>query len=71
MRLVRGVLRAGYGLVVGDDWKIFAAVVTGLGGGLLLLVGGVGVAVVAAVTGLLIGGLFVVAMIVDVLASGT
>jgi hypothetical protein len=66
MRIVRSVLRAGFGFVIGDDWKIFAAVVAALGSGLLLLVAGFMATVAAVIAGLLVGILFATAMIIDV-----
>ncbi|OLE23930.1 MAG: hypothetical protein AUG44_20720 [Actinobacteria bacterium 13_1_20CM_3_71_11] len=66
MRLLRGIGRFAYDFVIGDDWKIAAAVVGALLIGILLLVAGLPPAVTAVVTAGLLGTAFTVAMVVDV-----
>ena len=66
MRLLRGVGRFVYDFVVGDDWKIAAAVVGALLVGTLLLVAGAPTPVTVLGTAGLIGAAFTTAMVVDV-----
>ena len=66
MRVLRGIGRFAYDFVIGDDWKIAAAVVGALLIGILLLVAGLPAAVTAVVTAGLLGTAFTVAMVVDV-----
>jgi hypothetical protein len=70
MKLLRGVGRFGYDFIIGDDWKMAAAVVTALLIGVLLLVAGLPPAVTAVVTAGLLGTAFTVAMVVDVRRAG-
>ena len=67
MRYVRGFLRFWYDFIVGDDWKIAAAVVVALGAGALAVLAGYGdSAVLAPLVGLGVLATFVVALLVDV-----
>ena len=69
MTVLRGVGRFVYDFVIGDDWKIAAAVVCAVLVGALLLVADVRPGVTALVTGGLIGAAFTAAMVVDVRRS--
>jgi phosphopantothenate synthetase len=66
MSLVRGIGRFCYDFVIGDDWKIAAAVVLAVLAGAVLLLSGTPIAVVAVATAGLIGGAFVAAVLIDV-----
>jgi hypothetical protein len=66
MTLLRGVGRFVYDFVIGDDWKIAAAVVCALLVGVLLAVVGAPSAVTVLGTAGLIGAGFVAVMVVDV-----
>jgi hypothetical protein len=66
MSILRGIGRFVYDFIIGDDWKIAAAVVIALAAGLGLLTAGLPVEISAVATAILIGTAFVVAVIVDV-----
>jgi hypothetical protein len=66
MRFLRGVGRFGYDFVIGDDWKIAAAVVSALLVGVVLLVAGVPPAATVLITAGLVGAAFTAALVVDV-----
>ena len=66
MRVLRGVGRFAYDFVIGDDWRIAAAVVSALLVGALLLVADVPPGVTAVVTALLLGTAFTAAMVIGV-----
>lgn len=66
MRFLVGFGRFWYDFVIGDDWKIAAAVVTVLLIGALLVAGGVVGALLPPLLALGLGGAFAVAMAVDV-----
>jgi hypothetical protein len=66
MTLLRGVGRFVYDFVIGDDWKIAAAVVCALLAGVLLAVAGAPSTVTVLGTAGLIGAAFATAMVVDV-----
>lgn len=66
MRVLRGIGRFVYDFVIGDDWKIAAAVVCALLAGLLLLVAGVPPTVTVLATAALVGAAFATAIVVDV-----
>ena len=70
MRFRRAVGRFGYDFIIGDDWKIAAAVVTALLAGVVLLAWGVPATVTVLVTaGLVVLG-FTTAMVVGVCGTG-
>ena len=69
MRVLRGIGRFAYDFVIGDDWKIAAAVVSALLVGALLLVAEVPAGVTAVVTALLLGAAFTAAMVIGVRAG--
>jgi hypothetical protein len=69
MRFLRGVGRFGYDFVIGDDWKIAAAVVTALLAGVVLLVSGVPATATVPLTAGLIAAAFTTAMVIDVRGS--
>jgi hypothetical protein len=66
LRLLRGVGRFGYDFVIGDDWKIAAAVVGALLAGALLVVAGAPPMATALVTAGLVSAAFTAAMVIDV-----
>jgi hypothetical protein len=66
MRLLRGIGRFVYDFVIGDDWKVAAAVVIAVLAGAGLLLGGAPVAAVAVATAVFIGTAFVAAVLIDV-----
>jgi hypothetical protein len=66
MRFVRGVGQFVYDFVIGDDWKIAAAVVSALLVGVVLLVSGVPPTATILITASLVGAAFTTAMVVDV-----
>jgi hypothetical protein len=68
--LLRGVGRFVYDFVIGDDWKIAAAVVCALLAGVLLTVAGAPATVTVFGTAGLVGAAFIVAMVVDVRRGG-
>ena len=70
MTLLRGIGRFVYDFIIGDDWKIAAAVVSALLAGLLLLAVGVRPTVTVLVTAGLVATAFTIAMIVDVQRAG-
>jgi hypothetical protein len=70
MTLLRGIGRFVYDFIIGDDWKIAAAVVSALLAGLLLLVAGVPPTVTMLVTAGLVATAFTTAMIIDVQPAG-
>ena len=70
MRFLRAVGRFGYDFVIGDDWKIAAAVVTALLAGVILLALGVPATVTVLVTACLVGTGFTAAMVIDVRRTG-
>ena len=66
MRILRGIYQFLYDFIIGDDWKIAAAVVVALGSGLILLVAGVPEAAVAVITSVLLAAAFTIALVIDV-----
>jgi hypothetical protein len=66
MRFLVGFGRFWYDFVIGDDWKIAAAVVTVLVVGALLVAGGVVGALLPPLLALGLGAAFAVSMAVDV-----
>ena len=66
MSIVRAIGRFAYDFVIGDDWKIAAAVVSALLVGALLLVAGVPAVPVVLVTAGLLAAAFTAAMVIDV-----
>jgi hypothetical protein len=67
MRYVRGFLGFWYDFIVGDDWKIAAAVVVALGAGALAVLAGYGdSAAFPPLVGLGVLAAFVVAVLLDV-----
>ena len=66
MTLLRGVGRFVYDFVIGDDWKIAAAVVCALLAGVLLTVAGAPPTVTVLGTAGLIAAAFTTSMVVDV-----
>jgi hypothetical protein len=67
VRFVRGFGKFWYDFVIGDDWKIAAAVVVALGAGALAAIAGLGdSALFAPLVGLGVLAAFVVALLVDV-----
>jgi hypothetical protein len=66
MTVVRGIYQFLYDFIIGDDWKIAAAVVTALLLGLILLAAGLPTAVGIIVTAVLIGAAFTAALVIDV-----
>ena len=66
MTILRGIYRFLYDFIIGDDWKVAAAVVAALGSGLILLLAGVPAAAVAVLTGVLLGAAFTIALVIDV-----
>jgi len=68
--LLRGVGRFVYDFVIGDDWKIAAAVVCALLVGVLLTVAGAPAVVTVLGTAGLIGAAFTAAMVLDVRRGG-
>jgi hypothetical protein len=69
MNLVRGVYRFLYDFIIGDDWKIAAAVVTSLALGFVLTGTDMSAAAVAVLTALLVAAAFTVALVIDVRRS--
>ncbi|WP_269859586.1 hypothetical protein [Streptomyces sp. RPT161] len=70
MAFVKGFGRFWYDFLVGDDWKIAAAVLTALlVGAAALLTGGAPDGTLAALLGLLLVAAFVVALLADVRRS--
>jgi hypothetical protein len=66
MRFVRAFFRFWYDFIIGDDWKIAAAVVIVLlAGALVVLAGAGGSAVLPALLGLGIGAAFTVSLLID------
>ena len=70
MRFLRAVGRFGYDFIIGDDWKIAAAVVTALLAGVILLACGVPATVTVLVTTGLVALGFITAMVIDVRRTG-
>jgi hypothetical protein len=70
MNILRGIYRFAYDFVIGDDWKIAAAVVTALVVGFGMLVAGVAVPAVVLATAVLLAVAFTAAMFIDVRGSG-
>ena len=70
MRFLRAVGRFGYDFIIGDDWKIAAAVVTALLAGVILLAWGVPATVTVLVTTGLVALGFITAMVIDVRRTG-
>jgi len=66
MSILRGIGRFCYDFIVGDDWKIAAAVLTALFAGFGLLAAGTPAPVAAVATGVLIVVAFTAALIIDV-----
>lgn len=67
MRYVRGFGKFWYDFIIGDDWKIAAAVVVALGAGALAAVAGFGgSALFAPLMGIGVLAAFVVALLIDV-----
>lgn len=67
MRLLKGVGRFWYDFLIGDDWKIAAAVVTVLAvGAAVVLAGGYDAHVLTALLGLGVAAAFTVALLIDV-----
>ena len=66
MRFVRGFFAFWYDFIIGDDWKIAAAVVVALAVTLVLALAGVPVGVTALAGAVLLLGCFVVSVVVDV-----
>jgi hypothetical protein len=67
MRYVRGFGKFWYDFIIGDDWKIAAAVVVALGAGALAAVAGLGgSALFAPLVGIGVLAAFVVALLIDV-----
>jgi hypothetical protein len=64
--ILRGIYRFLYDFIIGDDWKVAAAVLTALVVGLGLLSAGVSTAVTVVSTAILLFATFTTAMIVDV-----
>ncbi|GEM_PF-1380335 len=64
--ILRSIARFCYDFVIGDDWKIAAAVVTGLGGGLILLAVGAPIPLAMAATAAVLAATFAAALIIDV-----
>jgi hypothetical protein len=65
VNVLKGIGRFAYDFVIGDDWKIAAAVVTALALGALMLVAGLPNTVVALGTAGLIAAAFTAAMVID------
>ncbi len=66
MTFLRGVGRFVYDFVIGDDWKIAAAVVCALLGGVLLAIAGAPSTVTVLGTAGLIAAAFTTALVLDV-----
>ena len=66
MTILRGIGRFVYDFIIGDDWKIAAAVLSALLAGVLLLVAGVPPTATALVTAGLVATAFTTALIIDV-----
>ncbi|MET7422079.1 hypothetical protein [Dactylosporangium sp. NPDC005555] len=71
MTVVRGVLRFLYDFVIGDDWKVAAAVVSALGIGLALLALGAPPAITVVLTGVAVAAAFTAAVLIDVRRTGS
>jgi hypothetical protein len=69
MNLVRGVYRFLYDFIIGDDWKIAAAVVLSLALGFVLMGTDVPSSTVAVATALLVAAAFTIALVIDVRRS--
>jgi serine acetyltransferase len=65
VKAFRVVYRFLYDIIIGDDWKVAAAVVVSLSVGVILLHAGVPATVVAVSTAILIAAAFAIALIVD------
>jgi hypothetical protein len=66
MTLLRGIGRFVYDFIIGDDWKIAAAVLSALLTGMLLLIAGVPPTLTAIVTAGLVATAFTAALVIDV-----
>lgn len=66
MTLLRGIGRFVYDFVIGDDWKIAAAVVIALLAGVFMSLVGVPGAVITLITAGLLATTFTVALVIDV-----
>jgi hypothetical protein len=66
MNILRGIYRFLYDFIIGDDWKIAAAVITALSIGLLLLAAGLPTTAAVITTAGLVGAAFTIALLIDV-----
>jgi hypothetical protein len=66
MRILKGIARFCYDFVIGDDWKIAAAVVASLLAGFVGLVAGLPATVVVVGTAVLVAAAFAAALVIDV-----
>lgn len=66
MKYIKGIFTFLYDFIIGDDWKIAAAVLAALVVTLGLALAGAPIGVTALLGGLLIAGCFVVSVVVDV-----
>jgi TRAP-type uncharacterized transport system fused permease subunit len=71
VNILRGIYRFLYDFIIGDDWKIAAAVVTALAIGLLLLAVGLPTTATVIITAVLVGAAFTIAMFIDVQRSSS
>lgn len=70
MTVLRGIGRFLYDFIIGDDWKIAAAVIVALVAGLALLAVGVSVAATVVLTAVAVAVAFTAAVIIDVRRPG-
>jgi hypothetical protein len=69
VNILRGIYRFLYDFIIGDDWKIAAAVITALTIGLLLLAAGLPTTATVITTAALVATAFTIAMLIDVRRS--
>jgi len=65
VRIIRGILRFWYDFIIGDDWKIAAAVVVALAAAVGLVAAGLPDSVAAPLAGMLIAAAFLTALAID------
>ena len=71
MTVLRGICRFLYDFIVGDDWKIAAAVIAALAIGLALLALGTAPAAVVVLTAVAVAVGFTAAILIDVRRRGS
>ncbi|GAB3845356.1 hypothetical protein ACFPIJ_38145 [Dactylosporangium cerinum] len=71
MTVLRGIFRFLYDFIIGDDWKIAAAVVSALVTGLALLALGTPPAITVILTAVAVAAAFTAAILIDVRRTGS